>query len=179
MHGNMSFLHLIKIAEEDRFGKDIRLRSGNYASRILPIRIHDLEPEDIKLFEKETGSVLRAMDFVFKTATGVSRPLKANEDHPQDNLNKTFYSDQINKVAHAIKEIIQGMKSEPDSQEIIRTKVKGTFVETKEEDKSKELSGRAIINQKSKKWLIIVLSVILFIIGVFAVFKIIEESKQD
>jgi tetratricopeptide (TPR) repeat protein len=57
--------------------------------------------------------VLRAMDFVFKTASGVNRPLKANEDHPQDNLNKTFYSDQINKVAHAIKEIIQGMKSEP------------------------------------------------------------------
>jgi len=27
------------------------------------IRIHDLEPEDVKLFEKETGSVLRAMDF--------------------------------------------------------------------------------------------------------------------
>jgi TolB-like protein len=107
------FLAFNKLAKEDRFGRDICLRSGNYASRILPIRIHDLEQEDIKLFEKEIGSVLRAMDFVFKTASGVNRPLKANEDHPQDNLNKTFYSDQINKVAHAIKEIIQGMKSEP------------------------------------------------------------------
>lgn len=106
----MAFLGL---AEKDRFGKDIKLRSGNVASRILPIRIHDLEPEDVKLFEKETGSVLRAMDFVFKTSTGVNRPLKANEDHPQDNLNKTFYSDQLNKVAHAIKEIILGMKAEP------------------------------------------------------------------
>ena len=53
------------------------------------------------------------MDFVFKTSTGVSRPLLSTEDHPNDNLNKTFYRDQINKVAHAIKEIIQGMKTEP------------------------------------------------------------------
>ena len=98
------FLVFLKMAEQDRFGKDVRLRSGNVACRILPIRIHDLEPEDVKLFEKETGSVLRALDFVFKTSTGVSRPLKAIEDHPNDNLNKTFYSDQINKVALAIKE---------------------------------------------------------------------------
>ena len=148
------------------------------ASRILPIRIHDLEPEDIKLFEKETGSVLRAMDFVFKTASGVSRPLKTNEDHPQDNLNKTFYSDQINKVGHAIKEIIHGMKSEPDSQEKVEPKHKEHLSKTEKKDKSKELSG-AIINQKSKKWLIIVLSVILCIVGAFAVFKIIERSKKN
>jgi tetratricopeptide (TPR) repeat protein len=107
------FIAFLRMADNDRFGRDIKLRSGNFGSRILPIRIHDLEDEDLKLFETETGSVIRAMDFVFKTATGVSRPLKTNEDHPQDNLNKTFYSDQINKVGHAIKEIIQGMKSEP------------------------------------------------------------------
>ena len=101
-----------KLSREDRFGRDIRLKSGNVASRILPVRIHDLEPEDIKLFESETGSVLRALDFVFKTSSGVNRPLKANEDHPQDNLNKIFFSDQMNKVAHAIKEIVNGMKAE-------------------------------------------------------------------
>jgi TolB-like protein len=107
------FLPFIRMAENDSFGKDVRLRSGNVASRILPIRIHDLETEDVKLFEKETDCVLRAMDFVFKTASGVNRPLKANEDRPQDNLNKTFYGDQINKVANAIKEIILGLKIEP------------------------------------------------------------------
>jgi hypothetical protein len=63
-----------KMAAEDHFGKEIKLRGGNYASRILPIRIHDLEPEDIELFQQETGSVLRAMDFVFKTAQGVTAP---------------------------------------------------------------------------------------------------------
>jgi tetratricopeptide (TPR) repeat protein len=107
------FLPFIKMAENDRYGKDVRLRSGNVASRILPIRIHDLEKEDIKLFEKETGCVLRPMDFVFNTSSGVNRPLRANEDHPNDNLNKIFYRDQVNKMAHAIKEIILGMRTEP------------------------------------------------------------------
>jgi hypothetical protein len=100
------FLSFLRMLENDNFGKDVRLRNGNVASRILPIRIHDLESEDIKMFEKETGCVVRALDFVFKTSTGVSRPLKDTEDHPQDNLNKIFYGDQINKVGHAIKEII-------------------------------------------------------------------------
>jgi tetratricopeptide (TPR) repeat protein len=96
----------------DHFGKEIKLRGGNFASRILPIRIHDLEPEDIELFQQETGSALRAMDFVFKTAQGVNRPLKP-DDNPEKNLNGTYYRDQVNKVARAIKEIMLGMKS-PD-----------------------------------------------------------------
>ena len=91
------FLPFIKMADNDRFGKDIRLRNGNVASRILPVRIHDLDLEDIELFEKQTGSVLRPMDFVFSTSAGVNRPLQADEDHPIDNLNKTFYRDQLNK----------------------------------------------------------------------------------
>ena len=124
------FLAFIKIAENDLFGKDVKLRSSNVASRILPIRIHDMEPEDVKLFEKETGSVLRALEFVFKTSTGVSRPLKSSEDHPNDNLNKTFYSDQINKVAHAIKEIILGMKASVNIE--------------MEKDKSKRINKEAI-----------------------------------
>jgi TolB-like protein/Tfp pilus assembly protein PilF len=130
------FLAFNKLAREDRFGRDIKLKNGNYASRILPIRIHDLETEDVKLFEKETGSVLRAMDFVFKTASGVNRPLKANEDHLQDNLNKTFYSDQINKVANAVKEINSGLKLGPSK----------SFTERKEVLSTKEISA---IQEKS------------------------------
>ena len=105
------FLPFLRMTEKDRFGKDVKLRSGNVSSRILPVRIHDLEQEDIKLYEKETGSVLRAVDFVFKTATGVSRPLLPDEGHPNDNLYKTFYRDQINKTTLAIKEIIGGLKA--------------------------------------------------------------------
>jgi TolB-like protein len=118
------FLPFNSLAQNDCLGSDIKLRSGNVASRILPIRIHDLDQEDIKLFEKETGSVLRALDFVFKTSSGVNRPLRANEDHPNENNNKTFYRDQINKVANAIKEIIYGLKSsENTSLEVIPEKI--------------------------------------------------------
>ena len=40
-----------KMVKEDQFGRDIRLSSGNVASRILPIKIHDLDPEDRTLLE--------------------------------------------------------------------------------------------------------------------------------
>ena len=97
-----------KTAKEDQFGRDIKLRNGNVTSRILPIKIHDLTSEDKALFENELGGMIRAIEFIFKS-TGVNRPLRANEDHPHDNLNKTFYRDQINKLANAIKEIIEGL----------------------------------------------------------------------
>ncbi len=42
-----------KLAKEDQFGRDIRLRSGNVASWILPIKIHDLDAEDKALLEQE------------------------------------------------------------------------------------------------------------------------------
>ena len=98
-----------KLAKEDQFGRDIRLTSGNVSSRILPVKIHDLDPEDKALIENELGGVLRCIEFIYKSA-GVNRPLRANEDHPQDNLNKTYYRDQINKVANAVKEIITAIK---------------------------------------------------------------------
>lgn len=98
-----------KLAKEDRFGRDIRLSSGNVASRILPIKIHDLDPEDKTLLENELGGVLRSIEFIYNSA-GVNRPLRDNEDHPQDNLNKTYYRDQINKLANAVKEIISALK---------------------------------------------------------------------
>jgi tetratricopeptide (TPR) repeat protein len=107
------FKVFVEQASQDQFGLKIKLPGGNVANRILPLRIHDLDTEDIKLFEKEIGNVMRTLDFVFKTASGVNRPLKYNEDHPGDNLNKTYYHDQINKVALAIKEIIYGLRTEP------------------------------------------------------------------
>jgi TolB-like protein len=103
------FVKFNKLAMEDQFGRDIRLSSGNVASRILPVKINDLDPEDKVLLENELGGVIRCIEFIYK-ATGVNRPLRANEDHPQDNLNKTYYRDQINKVANAVKEIITSIK---------------------------------------------------------------------
>ncbi len=96
------------IAKNDSFGRDIRLGSGNVTSRILPVRIHDLDASDKALLEGELGSVLRSVDFIFKTP-GVNRPL-TSADKKEDNLNKTFYRDQVNKVANAVKEIISSMR---------------------------------------------------------------------
>ena len=104
-----------KFTKEDIFGRDIRLSNGNVASRILPVKIHDLDPEDKELIEIELGGVLRGIEFIYKSS-GVNRPLRANEDHPHENLNKTYYRDQINKVANAVKEIITAVKknNQPD-----------------------------------------------------------------
>jgi TolB-like protein/Flp pilus assembly protein TadD len=117
-----------KLAKEDRFGRDIRLASGNVASRILPIKIHDLDPEDKALLENELGGVMRCIEFIYKSA-GVNRPLRANEDHPQDNLNKTYYRDQINKVANAVKEIIYRLKNFGKSISLIPT-IESNIIET-------------------------------------------------
>jgi len=95
-------------AKADQFGRDIRLAGGNVASRILPVRIHDLDPEDKTILENELGGVLRSVEFIFRSS-GVNRPLKP-DDLRTENLNHTFYRDQINKVANAVKEIIMGLK---------------------------------------------------------------------
>jgi hypothetical protein len=97
-----------KSARADQFGKDIRLPGGNVASRILPVKIHDLDVEDKTLLENEIGGVLRAIDFIYKEA-GVNRPLKPS-DNKNENQNKTDYRNQVNKVANAVKEIIGSLR---------------------------------------------------------------------
>jgi dienelactone hydrolase len=94
----------------DRFGKYIRLANGNIAGRILPVRIHDLDAEDVTLFEKETGEVMRPVDFIYRLP-GVNRQLRAKDDEQIKNPNQILYRDQINKVARAIKDIIGGLKN--------------------------------------------------------------------
>ncbi len=105
------FVAFNKLAGEDTFGRDIKLSNGNVASRILPIKIHDLDAEDIIVLQNELDFPLRCIEFIYK-APGVNRPLRTNEDHPTANINKTFYRDQINKVSHAIKEIVMVLKSD-------------------------------------------------------------------
>ena len=103
------FVAFNKLAKDDRFGRDIKLSNGNVTSRILPIKIHDLDAEDKSLLETEIGGVLRAIEFIYKEA-GVNRPLKST-DSKTDNQNKTDYRNQVNKVANAIKEIITAIKN--------------------------------------------------------------------
>lgn len=97
-----------KMANADPLGRDIKLRNGNIASRILPVAIHDLEAEDKALIENELQAKLRSIEFIFRTP-GVNRPLR-KDDRRTENVSKIVYRDQINKVANAIKEIIHGIK---------------------------------------------------------------------
>lgn len=108
------FLPFCKMAKADGFGLDVMLANRNVASRILPVQIHEIDTEDKLLFESEVGGQLRSIDFIFK-GQGINRPLTP-EDQRTDNLNRTFYRDQVNKTANAIEAIIKsllGVKSEP------------------------------------------------------------------
>jgi TolB-like protein len=107
------FKVFVEQASKDQFGLKIKLPNGNVANRVLPVRIHDLDIEDIKECESVLGSVLRGVEFIYKEH-GVDKPL-APGDNEKRNLNNTIYGIQIIKVAHAIKEIIQGMKAEPNA----------------------------------------------------------------
>jgi TolB-like protein len=158
------FVSFNKMAKEDSFGRDIKLTGGNVASRILPVKIHDLDPEDKSLLENELGGVLRSIDFIYKSA-GVNRPLRTNEDHPQDNLNKTYYRDQINKVANAVKEIITAIKKH-DRQDGETTK---DIVKTKTKKQRKQIPKIIIIS-------FLVLALIL--LGYFFIPKLFESSES-
>ena len=92
----------------DPLGLKVKLANANVTSRVLPIRIHDLDSEDVQLFEKEVKSVLRPIDFIFKSS-GVNRPLEPHDDR-KENQNHIYYRDQINKVAMAVKEIMMAVR---------------------------------------------------------------------
>ena len=106
-----------KLSQNDQFGRDIKLNNGNVASRILPIKIHMLDAEDIGTIENEIGGVLRGIEFIHKSA-GVNRPLTAHDDSVRES-GKILYRDQVNKVANAIKETNQSMKS-PASKPLVK-----------------------------------------------------------
>ena len=120
----------------DSFGLKVKLPNGNVANRVLPIRIHDLDVADIKLYESVVGGVLRSIDFVYKE-TGVNRQLRAKDDDIIRNPTQVLYRDQINKVALAIKEIIESLmklhalEKERQGQPVDRTLVKSDLSDTK------------------------------------------------
>jgi TolB-like protein len=154
------FKTFVEQASQDQFGLKVKLPNGNVASRVLPVRIYDLDTNDIKLCESVLESVLRSVDFIYKSA-GVNRPLRVNEDHPSDNLNKTYYRDQINKVANSIKEIITAI---------------GQHIPQKEEV-PKEVFKPIAIPRKSNKTKIIIATVIALTLIVLGYFLIPKTSK--
>jgi len=95
---------------QDSLGKNISLPNGNVASRVLPVKIHNIDPNDTRLLETELLGSLRSIDFIYQNA-GVNRPLLPKDDELRDNINGAIYRNQINKVANAIKELIYGIKA--------------------------------------------------------------------
>lgn len=97
-------------SSKDQLGPNITLPNRNVASRVLPIKIHEIDPSDTALLEKELSGALRSIDFIYQNS-GVNRPLRPKDDELRDNLNGSIYRNQINKVANAIKELIIGVKT--------------------------------------------------------------------
>jgi class 3 adenylate cyclase len=104
------FQHFKKEIGADRLGTSISLPNGNRVSRFLPIKIHDIDAEDLTLLEEELSGELRSIDFIYREV-GVNRPLRPADDEFSTDSSKVFYRNQINKLANAIKEVINGIKS--------------------------------------------------------------------
>jgi TolB-like protein len=151
-----------KMAKEDQFGRDIKLGSGNVASRILPVKIHDLDTEDKMLLENELGGVLRSIDFIYK-ASGVNRPLKP-KDERIENLNHTYYPDQINKVANAVKEIITAIKKHNQLDGELQKEVVKAKPEKPKNQKPKIIIGSLFV-------------LALIVLGYFFIPKLTKSSK--
>jgi len=133
------FKSFLELASTDEFGLMIKLPNGNIANRVLPVRIHDLDKSDITLFESTMGSVIRPIDFIYKES-GVNRQLRAKDDDIIKSPGHALYRDQINKVALAIREIILGMKLQPDGD---KKQDKGTE-DKKAKEKQKEITEEPV-----------------------------------
>ena len=142
---NNEFKVFVNQANSDSLGAKVKLASGNVASRVLPIRIHELNTEDVSLFESQMGGKMRSIDFIYKES-GVNRPLQPS-DNRSDNLVKMDYRNQMNKVANAIEEVISGIKNTQNSS----TDKKSTQLEETSEKLpfKKELKRRNVIRASS------------------------------
>jgi hypothetical protein len=75
---------------------------------VLPVRIHNLDQEDVQLMENGLGGRLRSIDFVYEFG-GVDRPLRLKDDDAHQ-AGVLIYRNQISKVALAIRDIIGSLK---------------------------------------------------------------------
>ena len=140
------FKAFVEEASKDQFGLKAKLLNGNVANRVLPVRIHDLDKADFKLFELTIGGSLRPVDFIYKE-TGVNRHLRAKDDDIIKSSGQILYRDQINKVALAVKDIFESMKSSATEE-----KLKEKEFQTEEKiEKKVILSGATDLVEKREK----------------------------
>ncbi len=157
------FKAFVEQASKDKYGLKIKLPNGNVESRVLPISIYDLDPDDINLCESVLGGVLRGIDFIY-AEPGVNRPLKPDDDE-KINLNKTRYRNQVNKVGNSIKDVITAIQHySPQKTEV-----------------PQELAKPVSSPQKSNKTPIIITSVValaLIILGILFIPKLFKSYAK-
>lgn len=162
------FKAFVAQASQEKLGLMVKLPNGNFASRVLPVRIHEITKCDVRLFETITGSFLRGVEFIYKEP-GVNRPLRAYEENPGANLNRTFYRNQVNKVANAIKEIIMAAGQKGEKQETSEKKILRLEPVTKKNNRKKIFAGSVVL-------------IVLLIIGMFFIpklFKLKETTEKS
>ena len=103
------FIGFLDSSGNDSIGSTVKLQSGNEVSRVMPVKIHDIDAEDVKLLENELSGALRSIDLIYRDE-GVNRPLRPVDDEKHTNAIRPLYRNQINKLANAIKETISGIK---------------------------------------------------------------------
>jgi class 3 adenylate cyclase len=108
------FKGFIDEIKSDQIGSEVALPNGNKASRVIPVKIHDIENSDIRLLESALSGGLRSIDFIYREE-GVNRPLRPTDDDKNTDSRKPLYRNQINKLANAVKDIIQALKARDKS----------------------------------------------------------------
>ncbi len=121
------FIPFIEFVRNDQFGLDIELNNGNVAKRVLPVRIHEIDDLDKKLFEEIINGLMRPVDFIHKSS-GVNRPLRAQDDEIREITHLYYYRDQVNKVANAVKEIIASIKTNDTTSRMPASKISSSQV---------------------------------------------------
>jgi hypothetical protein len=170
------FKAFVEQASRDQFGLRVKLPGGNVASRVLPVRIHELEKDDIKLIESVLGGTMRGIDFIYRSP-GVNRPLRSKEEKPQDNLNSTIYRDQINKVAQALKEIITGLKTDPFISAGEKPQLTGTSESDKKEHKWEK--GNEPLRMPKQKFFYGTIIFIVAVLSLLIFLKLFHNNKSE
>jgi tetratricopeptide (TPR) repeat protein/TolB-like protein len=171
------FKAFVEMASKDQFGLKIRLPVGNVASRVLPVRIHDLDEEDINMCGSVLGSVLRGVEFIYNSA-GVNRPLRSKEEKPSENLKKTIYRDQINKISNAIREIVTGLRTGQGLPGKEKNESSMPWEETEKEKLITVKEKPTGLNKQKILSVIIPVAIILVLLGIYVYPKLIKESDK-
>ncbi len=111
--------------KNDKIGANLKSPNGNIVSRIIPVKIHDIDTEDVRLLESELSGSMRSIDFIFGEE-GVNRPLRPIDDEKNSNSIRPMYRNQINKLANAIKEVIAGIKLNEQGSPVVTTSYQPT-----------------------------------------------------